>query len=382
MPPDADSSNRPVLRVAELCASVCRGASHVPVLHNVNLTVRSGCTLAVVGESGCGKSTLALAIMGLLDASRWHKSGTIHVHDRETDKDVNVLGASERIMQRLRGRRMAMIFQDARAALNPVICVGEQLAETLRLHRRLNRRRARQETLRLLHEIAIDAPETVADKFAHQLSGGLAQRVAMAMAMAGEPDVLIADEPTSSLDTPVADRVLDLLADLQRHRGMGVILFTHDLTAVADRADDICVLYAGQIVEQATCEKLFSRPLHPYTRALLACHPATRVSGDERAFPAIRGRMPRPDATPTGCPYHPRCDLSARLARQAPSEYRVRLPHERIDVHSECVIVAGDGGGSPAAATMPLIQAATDHYVACPFWSRQIETSAEFAGRV
>jgi peptide/nickel transport system permease protein len=263
---------------------------------DVSFEVRPGSTVAIVGESGSGKSLTATALMGLLPPTAHVVSGTAAFEGE------NLLALDEARLRALRGSRIAMIFQDPMSSLNPVHRVGQQVVEAIRAHRPLTRAQARAEALGLFRRVGIADPERRLDAYPHELSGGMRQRVMIAMALANRPALLIADEPTTALDVTVQSQILDLLADLQRETGAGLIFITHSLGVVAEIADEVVVMYAGQVVERGPVARVFAAPLHPYTRALIAAVP------DGTGKPhAIAGLVPPPHAFPQGCRFQPRC---------------------------------------------------------------------------
>ncbi|MEU1802032.1 ABC transporter ATP-binding protein [Streptomyces sp. NPDC019937] len=274
----------------------------------VSYAVDAGRTLAVLGESGSGKSVTAQAIMGILDSPpAFVTGGKVFFQGR----DLLTLGREER--RRIRGAKMAMIFQDALSALNPVLPVGAQLAEMYQVHRGMSRKDARARAVELMDRVRIPAAAARAGDYPHQFSGGMRQRIMIAMAIALEPELIIADEPTTALDVTVQAQVMDLLAELRREYAMGLILITHDLGVVADVADTIAVMYAGRIVETAPVRDLYRRPAHPYTRGLLDSIPRVDQRGGE--LYAIKGLPPSPLALPPGCPFSPRCPRARDLCR-------------------------------------------------------------------
>jgi oligopeptide/dipeptide ABC transporter ATP-binding protein len=280
------------------------------VLEDVSLHLGEGEVLGVVGESGSGKSMTALAVMGLLPEGGRVAAGRILFEGRDVTR------LPEREMLKLRGERVAMIFQEPMTSLNPVFTVGEQIGEVLRFHRGLTRGAARAEAVRLMSLVEIPAAERRVDDYPHQLSGGQRQRVMIAIALACRPKLLIADEPTTALDATVQAGILDLLRGLRRELGMAVLLITHDLGVVSDFADRVAVMYAGRVVETGPAEAIFSRPEHPYTRALLAAIP--RLTGMIGALPAIPGTVPPPFALPPGCRFAPRCPHAEAACTAAP----------------------------------------------------------------
>jgi peptide/nickel transport system ATP-binding protein len=272
--------------------------STASAVDRVSLEVRTGEILGIVGESGCGKSTLANAVMGLLPSSA-HVSGSARLRDRE------VLGLPDSELRALRGDDMSMIFQDASASLDPTWPVGDQIAETIRAHRRISRGDARARAIELMEEVGIpDAAARYADA-PHRLSGGMRQRIVIAAALANQPQLLLADEPTTALDVTIQAQVLQLIRRLRDDHGTTVVLITHDLAVVAETCDRVGVMYAGQLVEVATTTALFAAPRHPYTRALLAASPG--VQPESRRLATIPGQVPGPDDHVEGCRFQARC---------------------------------------------------------------------------
>jgi oligopeptide/dipeptide ABC transporter ATP-binding protein len=274
------------------------GTSH-PV-DGVSFSVARGELLALVGESGCGKSLTSLALLRLVPPPGRIEPGSAI---RIDGTDVLALGAAE--LRAIRGRRIGMIFQDPMTSLNPVFTVADQISESVRAHQRMSKRAARARALELLQEVGIPDPVERLDNYPHQMSGGMRQRVMIAIALASEPELLIADEPTTALDVTVQAQILELLDSLRAARGMAVLLITHDLGIVAGRADRVAVMYAGRLVEEATTAELFARPSHPYTKGLLASVP--RITGAVTRLQPISGTVPAPTAWPAGCRFHPRC---------------------------------------------------------------------------
>jgi oligopeptide/dipeptide ABC transporter ATP-binding protein len=275
----------------------------VCAVQGVSFYLDRGELLGLVGESGCGKSITALSIMRLVAPPGKVVAGEVLFEDR------NLLKLSNAEMRDVRGNDIAMIFQDPMTSLNPVFTVGEQIAEALRLHRRLSRKDARAAAIEAMREVAIPDPALRADDYPHQLSGGMRQRVMIAMALACDPKVLIADEPTTALDVTIQAQVLELLNDLRRTRELAVLLITHDLGVVAEVADRVAVMYTGKIVEASPVDELFARPKHPYTEGLLRSVPkltAKDVIKAER-LQTIEGTVPKATALPPGCHFEPRC---------------------------------------------------------------------------
>ncbi|MFH9178262.1 ABC transporter ATP-binding protein [Streptomyces albogriseolus] len=272
-------------------------------VNGVTYGVDEGETLAVLGESGSGKSVTAQAVMGILDTPPGRVTGGEVVFQ---GRDLLTLKEEER--RRIRGAEMAMIFQDALSALNPVLTVGDQLAEMFTVHRGMSRKDARAKAVELMDRVRIPAARERVRQYPHQFSGGMRQRIMIAMAIALEPALIIADEPTTALDVTVQAQVMELLAELQREYRMGLILITHDLGVVADVADRIAVMYAGRIVESAPVHAIYKAPAHPYTRGLLDSIP--RLDQKGRELYAIKGLPPNLTRIPPGCPFHPRCPLA------------------------------------------------------------------------
>ncbi len=278
----------------------------------VSFAVARGESVGIVGESGCGKTVTSLSIMGLVP----DPPGVVQPGSSIQFDGTEVVGAPEGVLRRLRGNRMAMIFQEPMTSLNPVHTVGRQIAESLVLHRNMGRREARGVAIGLLAEVGISEPERRFDEYPHRLSGGMRQRVMIAMALACEPDLLIADEPTTALDVTIQAQILDLLARLRSERGMALLLITHDLGVVAEVCDRVLVMYAGQVVEAGTVDELFQSPRHPYTRGLLDSIPGAGSGG--RLHP-IGGTVPSPTRWPEGCRFHPRCPHAwERCEQEAP----------------------------------------------------------------
>ncbi|MEU8822580.1 ABC transporter ATP-binding protein [Streptomyces sp. NPDC048636] len=283
----------------------------------VSYGVDAGRTLAVLGESGSGKSVSAQAVMGILDSPpAFVTGGQVLFRGRD------LLTMSPRERRSVRGAAMAMIFQDALSALNPVLTVGAQLAEMYEVHRGMSRKDARARAVELMDRVRIPAAKARVNDYPHQFSGGMRQRIMIAMAIALEPELIIADEPTTALDVTVQAQVMDLLDELRREYAMGLILITHDLGVVADVADSIAVMYAGRVVETAPVKELYRRPAHPYTRGLLDSIPRLDHKGKE--LYAIKGLPPSLLTVPTGCPFHPRCPRAQEICRtERPPLYEV-----------------------------------------------------------
>jgi oligopeptide/dipeptide ABC transporter ATP-binding protein len=329
----------PLLSVRDLTVAFAGGG--LPVLEGVSFDLAPGEVLGLVGESGSGKSMTALAVMGLLPAGGRVTAGSAVFEGQ----DLATL--PERRLARLRGARLAMVFQEPTTSLNPVFTVGEQIAEVLRRHRRLDRRAARREAAALLARVEIPAAERRLDDYPHQLSGGQRQRVMIAIALACRPRLLIADEPTTALDATVQAGILDLLRGLRADLGMAVLLITHDLGVVAEFADRVAVLYAGRVVETAPAAAALGAPAHPYTAALLAAIP--RLGGALTPLRSIPGAVPPPWAMPPGCRFAPRCAVArAPCAAGQPPLLSVGPDHA-----AACIRHIGYGAAPEAALAEP-----------------------------
>ena len=280
-------------------------AGLVKAVNDVSFHIDEGELLGLVGESGCGKSITALSIMRLIAPPGRIAGGSIKFKGEE------MTTASHDRLREIRGNDIAMIFQDPMTSLNPVYTVGEQIAEALRLHRKLHKKAAWAAAIDAMKEVAIPAPERRAHDYPHQLSGGMRQRVMIAMALACDPELLVADEPTTALDVTIQAQILELLNDLRRTRKLAVLLITHDLGVVAETADRVCVMYTGKIVEQSGVDEIFDKPKHPYTQGLLKSVPKLTIgdiAGHDR-LQTIDGMVPSPTNLPVGCHFAPRCEF-------------------------------------------------------------------------
>jgi oligopeptide/dipeptide ABC transporter ATP-binding protein len=301
----------PLLEVAGLRTYFHARAGVVRAVDGVDLALEQGRTLCVVGESGCGKSVTALSIMRLVDPP-----GRIETGSRILFGGRDLAGADERELLQVRGNEISMIFQEPMTSLNPVYPVGSQIAEAVRLHRRSGRREALERAVEMLRLVGIPSPERRARDYPHQLSGGMRQRAMIAMALACDPRLLIADEPTTALDVTIQAQILELMRELRDRLGMAILLITHDLGVVAEMADDVAVMYAGRVVETGPVDAVFAHPQHPYTEALLRSIP---VLGMTQAEPlrVIRGMVPSPLSWPAGCRFASRCDYTFERCRES-----------------------------------------------------------------
>jgi peptide/nickel transport system ATP-binding protein len=279
-----------------------------PAVDGISFSIDTGRTLGIVGESGCGKSVTALSIMGLVPRPPGRIAGGEILFD-----GVDLLRLSTTALRELRGNRISMIFQEPMTSLNPVLTVGEQIVEGILRHRTMSRDAAKDLAIEMLRMVHISSPEQRFDDYPHRLSGGMRQRVMVAMALACKPKLLIADEPTTALDVTIQAQILDLMRTLREETGTAIILITHDLGVVAELADDVVVMYAGRIVERATVAALFAEPQHPYTVGLLGSIPRLDIEQDRLA--AIEGQVPNPLAPVTGCRFHPRCPFVIERCR-------------------------------------------------------------------
>ena len=314
-------SSAPLLEVEDLQVEFHTRDGVAHAVNHVSFSLEEGKTLGILGESGCGKSVTAQAIMGILDTPPAKVTG-----GQVRYRGVDLLQMEEKTRRHVRANKIAMIFQDALSSLNPVFTVGWQLSELYRKHTGASRAEARAKAVELLEMVGIPAAKDRVGDFPHQFSGGMRQRVMIAMALALQPDIIIADEPTTALDVTVQAQVMSLLADLQREMQLGLILITHDMGVVADVADKICVMYAGNAVEQADVYEIYESPAHPYTRALLESIPRVDMKGQELA--AIKGLPPSLVNRPEGCAFHPRCTFATdRCKTDEPPLYE--LPGNR-----------------------------------------------------
>ncbi|MFJ6794580.1 ABC transporter ATP-binding protein [Streptomyces sp. NPDC091268] len=337
-PRDGDPQT-PLLEVRDLHVEFHTRDGVAKAVNGVNYSVSAGETLAVLGESGSGKSVTAQAIMGILDMPPGKiPQGEILFRGQ----DMLKMSFEER--RKLRGRKIAMIFQDALSSLNPVLTVGYQLGEMFRVHQGMSKKDARLKAIELMDKVKIPAAKERVDDYPHHFSGGMRQRIMIAMAIALEPDLIIADEPTTALDVTVQAQVMDLLAELQRELNMGLILITHDLGVVADVADKIAVMYAGRIVETAPVHEIYKNPAHPYTRGLLDSIPRLDQKGQELF--AIKGLPPNLLRLPSGCSFNPRCTVAQDVCRS--------------EVPLLQVVSAQDGTELPGRRS------------ACHFWKEQV----------
>ncbi|MGH9124300.1 MAG: ABC transporter ATP-binding protein [Acidimicrobiales bacterium] len=342
MAPTPLPTGDPLLRVDDLHVRFPTDLGEVKAADGLSFTIEPNEVLGIVGESGSGKTVTALSILRLLPPNAT-VSGSVCFGGRD------LLALRESDLRRVRGERIALIFQDALAALNPLHRVGDQITEMIRVHHHeTSRREAKRRAVEILGLVGISNPEARAKQFPHEFSGGMRQRAMIAMAIANDPDVLIADEPTTALDVTTQAQVLEVLKDVRRRTGSALILITHDFGVVAGVADRVIVMYAGKIVESGTVDQVLREPAHPYTRGLLASMP--RVDQDDRRLTRIAGQPPSLVNVPAGCAFHPRCPY-AQLPRPCATEVPKPIP-------------AADGGGG------------SGHWAACHFTGRLVESAA------
>ncbi|MBS0621941.1 MAG: ABC transporter ATP-binding protein [Verrucomicrobia bacterium] len=315
--------NGPLLQVRDLCVSLKVGRQVAPVVDRLSFHLRKGETLALVGESGCGKSMTALALLGILP-----KPPALPPTGEVLFRGKNLLTLPEKEMRKLRGSRISMIFQDPHGSLNPVYPIGDQLLEVVSLHLRLKGVAAQEKVVQMLEEVGISEPHQRMKEYPHQLSGGLKQRVMIAMSLLCEPDILIADEPTTALDVTVQAQVLHLMQELQSKRGMAILLITHDMGVVAQMADEVMVMYASWAVEQGAVRTIFDAQAHPYTRGLFNSRP-----GQNKKLQAIEGVVPPPTKWPSGCRFHPRCQSAMERCKEGEVPYFSLSSEHQVRCH-------------------------------------------------
>ncbi|WP_067926425.1 ABC transporter ATP-binding protein [Alicyclobacillus shizuokensis] len=310
-----------ILEVENLNIQFRLDEKYYTAVQDVSFSIREGETLGLVGESGCGKSVTSLSIMRLLQPPT-QISGQIRYQGK------NLLDLPEKQMRSIRGNEISMIFQEPMTSLNPVHRIGTQISESLILHKDLSGKQARQETIRLLQSVGIPRPEQIVDEFPHQLSGGMRQRVMIAIAMACKPQLLIADEPTTALDVTIQAQILDLMRKVARENRTSILLITHDLGVVAEMCDRVAVMYAGRIVEEGPVRQIFRNPQHPYTQGLLASLP--KVDGPRTRLQPIEGNVPSLKNMPQGCRFAPRCRRAMDVCRQRDADFHLVEDAHRV----------------------------------------------------
>jgi len=308
----AERTSTALLTVEDLRTWFYTEEGVVKAVDGVSFSVTKGRVLGIVGESGSGKSIASLSIMRLIPMPPGRiVSGGIYFHEQ----DLLKLNTAQ--MRRIRGNSIAMIFQEPMTSLNPVMRVGKQISEALRLHQGLSKQAAKEKAITLLDMVRIPNPDKRYNDFPHQMSGGMRQRVMIAMALSCEPELLICDEPTTALDVTIQAQILDLINEMKEEYGSAVMMITHDMGVIAETADDVAVMYTGRIMEYAAVDAVFEEPLHPYTKGLLQSVP--KLNQRDEKLSSIRGVVPKATAMPTGCPFHPRCDVMIdRCVRECP----------------------------------------------------------------
>jgi peptide/nickel transport system ATP-binding protein len=309
-----------LLEIKDLTTHFFTRSGVVKAVDNLSLGLRKGRVLGLVGESGCGKTVTALSVLNLVPYPGKIVSGRIYFEGRD------LLAMPTEEMRKIRGAKISMVFQEPMTALNPVFTVGNQIAEVLTTHLDVTKKQAMDSAVELLHSVGIPSPEKRVHEYPHQMSGGMRQRVMIAMAIACKPSLVLADEPTTALDVTIQAHILELLGRIQAEMGMAMVLVTHDLGLIAERAQDVAVMYAGRIVEQAETKELFANPLHPYTRGLMASVPKAGEEGRKR-LRTIAGTVPRLHDLPAGCKFAPRCDIKTTRCEVEAELVEVRPGH-------------------------------------------------------
>lgn len=303
-------TQKPILKVKKLKIGIKDGEHEIPIVNGVSFDLFSGETLGIVGESGCGKSMTSLSLMGLLPKGVEYLDGNVEV-DNLSFKDFK-----QKDWRDIRGQKLSMIFQEPMSSLNPVYTIRKQVREMIKSHFSISNDEADGRTLDMLKLVGIPRPDEVLDYYPHQLSGGMRQRVMIAMALVNNPKILVADEPTTALDVTIQAQILDLMKSLQDRMGMSVLLITHDLGVVAEVCNRVIVMYAGEVIEEATTPMLFDEPLHPYTKGLLASLPS--IHEEVEYLSSISGTVPSPANMPTGCRFRERCEFAHEKCQKDP----------------------------------------------------------------
>ena len=302
------SYQKPLLEISGLKTVFPTDDGIVNAVNDVSFSIARGQTVGVVGESGCGKSITGLSLLQLVPSPGRIEAGEIRFYRNRPDEPLDIVQVSPRseLMRTIRGNDIAIIFQEPMTSLNPVYTVGNQIAEAIVLHEHVDKKTGRERAIEMLARVGIPAPAQRVDEYPHQLSGGMRQRVMIAMALCCSPALLIADEPTTALDVTIQAQVLALMQELQAEMGMAIMLITHDLGVIAELADEVVVMYAGRVVEKGSVDDIFYKPMHPYTRGLLQSIPALGGTA-QKTLPSIPGTVPHPLALPVGCSFAPRC---------------------------------------------------------------------------
>ena len=333
------ASPKPLLEVRNLRTVIDTARGTFPAVDDVSFILESGTVLGIVGESGSGKSMLALSLLGLLPRRARIEAGEALLDG------MDLRGLSERELRGVRGRRIGMIFQEPLTSFDPLYTIGDQIAESVRQHSGLGPRQARARAEELLSTVGIPRPDLAYDEYPFQFSGGMRQRAMIAMALAPDPELLIADEPTTALDVTIQAQILELLKALQRERGIAVMFISHNLGVIAEIADEVMVMYGGQVMERTEVERLFDRPAHPYTRSLLEARPT--LDGERSRLRAIPGQVPSLESRPSGCPFHPRCGQAMDICARARPVMSSLGPDQEVAcwLHGPKNVPPAPGGG-------------------------------------
>lgn len=325
-----ETRSDPVLAIEDLHIHFLTSQGVIQAVNGISLAVPRSRTLALVGESGCGKTVTAYAVLNLIEKPGKIVSGSITVYPQSKPPvSVTSLGAKSELLYRLRGEIVSIVFQEPMTALSPVHTIGSQVAEAVRIHRNASRKQAEALTVEMFHRVGIPSPRTRLKQYPYEISGGMRQRIMIAMALICRPELLIADEPTTALDVTIQAEIMNLMKDLQKQMNLSVLLITHDLGLVAQNADEVAVMYLGKIVEQGPVRTLIKTPRHPYTKALLKSLPGLHAAGEP--LESIQGSVPSGACIPEGCPFHPRCRYARRnlCDRGQPPALRLLSPHHQ-----------------------------------------------------
>lgn len=331
--------SKPVLEVKNLSTHFFTDRGEIPAVDQVSFSIHPGEILGIVGESGCGKSVTSLSIMGLVpDPPGKIVGGEIIFRQLNSDgKEENLIKVSERRMRQIRGNQIAMIFQEPMTSLDPLFTIGSQIIEVLKNHRKISNKEARKKAIEMLKLVGIPRAEEIVDEYPHQLSGGMRQRVMIAIAMACDPEILIADEPTTALDVTIQAQILDLMKKLNKEKGTAIMLITHDLGVVANMCDRVVVMYAGKVVEEGDVRTILKSPKHPYTKGLIRSLP--KLSKREERLYSIPGNVPKPGSIRAGCRFAPRCEEAFEMCfKEEPELLQMKEGH-----HCRCFLYEKEG---------------------------------------
>ncbi|MCK1987471.1 ABC transporter ATP-binding protein [Lysinibacillus fusiformis] len=306
-----------ILEVKDLKIGIQQSKKDISIVNGVSFQLEKGKTLGIVGESGCGKSMTSLSLMGLLPSGVEWQNGEIYIDQKRIHKKL------KKEWRKIRGKKISMIFQEPMSSLNPVYKVGSQIIEMIHSHEKISKKEAHERAVDMLRLVGIPRPDRVVNEYPHQLSGGMRQRVMIAMALACGPEILIADEPTTALDVTIQAQILELMKDIQEKLDMSIILITHDLGVVAEICEKVIVMYAGEIVEEANVLELFDHPLHPYTKGLLNSLPD--IETEQEYLPSIEGVVPSPSDMPAGCRFFDRCEFATEICKKKPELFTTSI---------------------------------------------------------